>query len=143
MSFVSADSYYVKETPTSIADLSHRASVVSEDADDMAVRPPARILNKVPLNIVQDQQERRYLVTKWLEIITYTSEGIYFARNDRLNLFGDGFTEREAIEDLSGQIAYSYQFYKDLDPAEATRDALEFKQRYSNLLIELRENRAN
>ncbi len=131
--FESADSYYVQEIPSSIKGYRRHKRSVSYGEYFPEV---SRSQNRIPLCIVHDDQ-RRYRALPWIEATIYKSDDTYIARNETLRLYGDGASEHKAIEDLSRQIVHFYEFYRTLEPDEATQDALEFKQLYQDLLIEL------
>lgn len=131
--FASADSYDEQEMPSSVQGYKqHKPSV----SDTWGVPATAGSLNKVPLIFVHDDQ-RRYRTVRWIEASTDKSDDLCIARNERLRLFGDGASAHEAIEDLSRQIVHFYEFYRTLEPDQATQDALDFKRLYQDLLVEI------
>ena len=66
------------------------------------------------------------------------NEGLFFAQNETLLLYGTGKTPDEAIEDLGAHIIHFYQYYKDLDRLKITGDAIRSKGIYEGLLLEQR-----
>ena len=66
----------------------------------------------------------------------YFEDGLFFAENETLLLYGTGTTQEEAIEDLGLHIIHFYQYYKDLDWSQVTGDAIRLKRIHEGLLVE-------
>lgn len=64
------------------------------------------------------------------------SEGEYwFAEIDELNVSSEGFSPREAIDDLDEHIRYFIDFYRSVDDAELTDFARALREKYLRIDI--------
>lgn len=61
-------------------------------------------------------------------------DGMIFVENETLNLFGHGRTLHEAIEAFSRDLAYFWEYYRDLGPDEVAGEAVTLKRQYERLL---------
>jgi hypothetical protein len=53
----------------------------------------------------------------------------YIVESDEYNVFGTGFTVKEAEEDFKHTFNYYYHYYKD-DPSRFTGEALKLREKY-------------
>ena len=61
---------------------------------------------------------------KPISVRVYFDDGLFFAENEALLLYGTGTSPDEAITDLGLHIIHFYQYYKNLDWSQITGDAL-------------------
>jgi len=79
---------------------------------------------------------KRFRTARPIAIRVYFEDGLYFAENDTLLLYGTGASPEEAITDLGFHIIHFYQYYCKLDWSQVTGDAVRLKRLYENLLFE-------
>jgi len=79
---------------------------------------------------------KRFRTVKPIAIRVYFDDGLYFAENDTLLLYGTGMSPEEAITDLGLHIIHFYQYYRNLNWSQVTGDAVRLKRLYENLLSE-------
>jgi len=70
-----------------------------------------------------------------LRIDVRVDDGHCFAENIFLNVFGDGDTVSDAMDDLVDQIQYFSEFYAEKSKEQLTGLALELKQRFTQITI--------
>ncbi len=61
----------------------------------------------------------------------------YFAENEALNVIGTGRSLDDAVLDLEHHILHFWQYYRSLQDAEVTGDAIRLKRLFSGLLVEV------
>lgn len=134
------DSYQIREERQEYIPINYRSARMSvETANEIVgsdlIRnlPPHRLL--APLWSVS-ALDRRYKLIKPLLVRVYLEDGLFFAENETLLLFGNGITREEAIEDLSQHIVHFYHYYKNLDWSQLIGDARRLKMIYEDLLSE-------
>jgi len=134
------DSYQVREERQEYLPTNYRHSDVKIDtakeivAEDLFQSLPSRKL-MAPLWSV-GFFEKRFRMVKPIAVRVYFDDGLFFAENDALLLYGTGMSPEEAIEDLGSHIIHFYHYYRNLDWSKATGDAIRLKRLYENLLSE-------
>ena len=134
------DSYQAKEERQEYLPANYRHSkVVVDTAAEIIVEDLLRSLLSrqlmTPLWSV-GTPEKRFRTIKPLSVRIYFEDGLFFAENETLLLYGTGTTPDEAVEDLGLHIIHFYQYYKDLDWPQVTGDAIRLKRIYEGLLVE-------
>lgn len=79
---------------------------------------------------------KKFRTVKPIAVRIYFDEGLFFAENDALFLYGTGMSPEEAIKDLGAHIIHFYEYYRKLDWSQVTGDAIRLKRVYENLLSE-------
>jgi hypothetical protein len=79
---------------------------------------------------------KKFRTVKPIAARIYFDEGLFFAENDTLLLYGTGMSPEEAIKDLGAHIIHFYEYYRKLDWSQVTGDAIRLKRVYENLLSE-------
>jgi len=134
------DSYQVREErqeylPTNY----HHSEVKVDTAKEIVIEEILRSLPSrrlvTPLWSV-GTPDKRYKLVKPLSVHIYFDDGLFFAENETLFLYGAGMSPEEAIEDLGFHIIHFYQYYKNLDWSQVTGDAIRLKKLYEGLLLE-------
>ena len=134
------DSYQVREERQEYLPANYRHSEVRVDtAKEIVGKELLRSLSSrqfvAPLWSVRTP-EKRFRTIKPLSVHIYFDEGLFFAQNETLFLYGTGMSPEEAIEDLELHIIHFYQYYKNLDWSQVTGDAIRLKKLYEGLLLE-------
>lgn len=142
MSYATAsfDSYQAREERQEYLPSNYRHSEVRVDtAREIAGEDLLRLLSSrqlaAPLWSV-GTLGKRFRTAKPLSVRVYFDDGLFFAENDTLFLYGSGVSPDEAIEDLGLHIIHFYQYYKALDWSQVTGDAIRLKRLYEGLLLE-------
>jgi len=133
------DSYQVREERQEYLPANYRHSEVAVDTakeivgEELLRSLPSRQL-VTPLWSV-GTPEKRFRTVKPLSVRVYFDDGLFFAENEALLLYGTGMSPDEAITDLGLHIIHFYQYYKNLDWSQITGDALRLKKLYEGLLL--------
>jgi hypothetical protein len=134
------ESYQVREERQEYLPIKYQRSQVSVDT-------AKEILGEELLGLLNSRQlitplwsvgthKKRLRTNKPLAVRIYPDDGLFFAENETLRLFGTGMSPEEAIEDLGLHIIHFYQHYKKLDWSQVTGDAIRLKKLYEGLLSE-------
>ena len=140
MNTIPADTYEVREERREYLPPNYRHAEVKVDTakeiigNELFRLLPARKL-MTPLWSVEIPG-KRFRTLKPIAIRVYFEDGLYFAENDTLILYGTGISPEEAITDLGLHIFHFFQYYRDLEWFQVTGDAVRLKRLYENLLSE-------
>lgn len=141
MSYAAAvDSYQVREERQDYLPANYLHSEVRVDTakeivgEDLLRSLPSR-QHMTPLWSV-GTHGKRFKTVKPLSVRVYFEEGLFFAENETLFLYGTGMSPEEATEDLGSHVIHFYQYYKALDWSQVTGDAIRLKRLYEGLLLE-------
>ena len=141
MSYTAAvESYQVREERQEYLPVNYRHSELRVDtakeivAEDLLQSLPSR-QHVAPLWSV-GTHEKRFRTIKPLSVRIYFDDGLFFAENETLLLYGTGTSPEEAIEDLGLHVIHFYQYYKNLSLSQVTGDAIRLKKLYEGLLLE-------
>ena len=133
------DSYQVREERQEYLPTNYRQSEINVDTakeivgEDLLQSLPSRKL-VTPLWSV-GILGKRFRTVKPIAVRVYFDDGLFFAKNEALLLYGTGMSPDEAITDLGLHIIHFYQYYKNLDWSQITGDALRLKKLYEGLLL--------
>lgn len=141
MSYTAAvESYQVREERQEYLPANYRHSEVEVDtakeivAEDLLMSLTSR-QHVAPIWSV-GTPDKRFRTVKPLSVRVYFDDGLFFAENETLLLYGTGMSPEEAIEDLGLHIIHFYQYHKNLSWSQITGDAIRLKNLYEGLLLE-------
>ena len=77
-----------------------------------------------------------YIASKPILVKSYREDGVFFAENESLVLFGTGASPEEALLDFVKHLGYFFNFYKRQNERDLIGDAVRLKKVYSDLLVE-------
>ena len=126
------DARYIPENyiSTGIAHLGTAASI-----DPLINFNERQSIYPVPIWNLQ-VETRKFTTPKPISVKIYREEDFFFAENDFLAVCGTGESQEEAIKDFAMHIVHFYEYYKEMNDANLTGDALKLKDIYNNLLEE-------
>ncbi len=78
-----------------------------------------------------------YRTRKPIAVTIYKDNGLFFAENENLSVYGYGETQEKAIFELGLHILHFYQYYRKLNKDNAVGEAIRLKQLYKDLLMEV------
>ncbi len=90
------------------------------------------------LFVTISEEDRAIRKLKPISILISSDGGHVFVENEKLGIFGEGTTTREAIDDFVTHIKYFYHYYKSLDKENLMGEAIRLKSIYETILQENR-----
>jgi hypothetical protein len=69
-----------------------------------------------------------------LRLRVVAEDGEYFVENESLRIFGHGSTLHRAMDSFLRDLAYFWQYYRELSQEQVSGEAVQLKRRYEELV---------